>query len=46
MYNDNVFFDNNEPRVPIKSNDGAYYGFEMDVDVDVDVDEIVDYTSA
>ena len=36
--NDNLFVYDDEPRDPIKYDDGAYYGFEKDVGVDESVD--------
>ena len=39
---DNVFVYDDDPRDPMKDNDGEYYGFEKDLDVD----EAVDFTSA
>ena len=35
---DNVLIYDDEPRGPMKADDGAYYGFEKDMDVDEDVD--------
>ena len=43
---DNVFVYDDDPRDPMKSDDGAYYGVEKGVDVDVDVDCTMKETEA
>ena len=46
LENDSIFVYNADPRDPMKSDDGAYYGVEKDVDVDVDVDCTMKETEA